>query len=90
MPHIDITIGVGRTEEQLRAMIHRVHEAVGETVGARPEHIRIVVNEVPRTRWATGDVTLREMDDHATPAQTTPAVTMAAQAGPDSEKEEQS
>ena len=63
MPHVEITIGAGRTDQQLRSMIHRVHEALAETVGARPEHIRIVVHEVPRTHWATGDVTLREMDE---------------------------
>lgn len=62
MPHVDITIGAGRSAEQLRSMIHRVHAAVAETVGARPEHIRIVVNEVARTHWSTGDVTLDEMD----------------------------
>jgi 4-oxalocrotonate tautomerase len=63
VPHVEITIGAGRTDQQLRSMIHRVHQALAETVGARPEHIRIVVNEVPRTHWATGDVTLREMDE---------------------------
>jgi 4-oxalocrotonate tautomerase len=63
VPHVVITIGAGRTDQQLRSMIHRVHEALAETVGARPEHIRIVVSEVPRTHWATGDVTLREMDE---------------------------
>lgn len=62
MPHVEITIGAGRSEEQLRSMIHRVHAALVETVGARPDHVRIVVNEVARARWATGDVTLHEMD----------------------------
>jgi 4-oxalocrotonate tautomerase len=62
MPHVEITLGGGRSDKQLRSMIHRVHAALVETVGARPEHVRIVVNEVPRTHWATGDVTLREMD----------------------------
>ncbi|HEY0890440.1 MAG TPA: tautomerase family protein [Nocardioides sp.] len=62
MPHVEITIGAGRSEQQLRSMIHRVHTALVETVGARPDHVRIVVTEVARTRWATGDVTLHEMD----------------------------
>ena len=72
MPHVEITIGAGRSEQQLRSMIHRVHEALADTTGARPEHIRIVVNEVPRTRWATGDVTLHEMDAAATPSGVVP------------------
>ena len=80
MPHVEITIGAGRTDQQLRSMIHRVHEALAETVGARPEHIRIVVQEVPRTHWATGDVTLREMDELNNP----PGVV------PDNQEQEQS
>jgi 4-oxalocrotonate tautomerase len=62
MPNIDVTISAGRTAEQIRAMIHEVHEAVVRTVDARPEHVRVVVREVPRAQWATGDVTLTEMD----------------------------
>jgi 4-oxalocrotonate tautomerase len=63
VPHVEITIGAGRSDQQLRSMIHRVHEALAETIGAAPAHIRVVVHEVPRTHWATGDVTLREMDE---------------------------
>jgi len=62
MPHVEITIGAGRSDQQLRSMIHQVHAALVDTVGTRPEHVRIVVNEVARTHWATGDVTLEEMD----------------------------
>jgi 4-oxalocrotonate tautomerase len=52
----------GRSASQIRAMMHEVHNAVLRTVDTRPEHIRVVVREVPRTHWATGDLTLREMD----------------------------
>ena len=62
MPQIDVTISAGRTPEQIRAMIHEVHEAVVRTVNARPEHVRVVVHEVPRAHWATGNLTLAEMD----------------------------
>jgi 4-oxalocrotonate tautomerase len=62
VPNIDVTISAGRTPDQIRAMIHEVHEAVVRTVNARPEHVRVVVREVPRAHWATGDVTLTEMD----------------------------
>jgi 4-oxalocrotonate tautomerase len=62
MPNIDVTISAGRTPDQIRAMIHAVHDAVVRTVNARPEHVRVVVREVPRAHWATADVTLTEMD----------------------------
>lgn len=62
MPQVAITLAEGRTPEQIRDLIHEVHAAVLRTVNTRPEHIRVVVQEVPRTHWATGDVTLTEMD----------------------------
>jgi 4-oxalocrotonate tautomerase len=62
VPNIDVTISAGRTPDQIRALIHEVHEAVVRTANARPEHVRVVVHEVPRAHWATGDVTLTEMD----------------------------
>ena len=62
MPLIEVTLGAGRSPDQIRAMIHEVHEAVARTVGARSEHIRVIVREVPRDHWATGDVTLTEME----------------------------
>ncbi|MDX2758418.1 tautomerase family protein [Streptomyces europaeiscabiei] len=62
MPQVAITIAEGRTPAQLRDLIHEVHAAVLRTVNTRPEYIRVVVHEVPRTHWATGDVTLTEMD----------------------------
>lgn len=69
MPLIEVTIAEGRAPAQLRSMIHEVHEAVLRTVNTRPEHIRVIVREVPRTHWATGDVTLEEM---GLPAPATP------------------
>jgi 4-oxalocrotonate tautomerase len=65
VPLIEVTIAEGRSGEQIRSMIHEVHDAVLRTVDTRPEHIRVIVREVPRTHWATGDVTLGEMDTTA-------------------------
>ncbi|MET9859079.1 tautomerase family protein [Streptomyces smyrnaeus] len=62
MPQIDITLAEGRTPAQLRELMHEVHAAVLRTVDTRPEYIRVVVREVPRTHWATGDVSVAEMD----------------------------
>jgi 4-oxalocrotonate tautomerase family enzyme len=62
MPQVSITLAEGRTPAQIRELIHEVHAAVLRTVNTRPEYIRVVVHEVPRTHWATGDATLAEMD----------------------------
>jgi 4-oxalocrotonate tautomerase len=71
MPLVEVTIAQGRSADQIRAMMHEVHQAVLRTVNTRPEHIRVIVREVPRTHWATGDLTIAEMDIPAS-TQTTP------------------
>ena len=71
MPLVEVTLGAGRSPDQIRAMIHEVHEAVARTVGARSEHIRVIVREVPRDHWASGDVTLSEMDARQPPQSAT-------------------
>lgn len=62
MPLVEVTLAQGRSDDQIRALIHEVHEAVLRTVNTRSEHIRVIVREVPRSHWATGDLTLSEMD----------------------------
>jgi 4-oxalocrotonate tautomerase len=62
MPLVEVTLAQGRSDDQVRALIHEVHEAVLRTVNTRSEHIRVIVREVPRSHWATGDLTLSEMD----------------------------
>jgi 4-oxalocrotonate tautomerase len=62
VPLIEVTIAEGRSAGQIRSMMHEVHTAVLRTVDTRPEHIRVIVREVSRAHWATGDVTLCEMD----------------------------
>ncbi len=81
MPLVDITLTAGRSERQVRDLIHALHDAVRRTTGARDEHIRVIVREVPRSRWATGDVTVDEMrlptasPDPALPPTSTPEPT---------------
>jgi 4-oxalocrotonate tautomerase len=62
MPNVEITLGAGRTPEQIRELICEVHEAVLRTVAGAPGHIRVIVHEVPRSHWATGGVTLSQWD----------------------------
>ena len=59
---LEVTLAEGRNPDQIRAMMHEVHEAVLRTVDTRSQHIRVIVREVPRSHWATGDLSLHEMD----------------------------
>lgn len=62
MPNVEIAIGAGRSPEQIRDLMREVHLAVLRTVGTAPENVRVLVREVPRDHWATGDLTLTEID----------------------------
>ncbi len=60
MPFIDVTIGEGRSPEQLRDLIHELTHATHRAIGAPVESIRVVLRECPPTHWAAGDVTIAE------------------------------
>jgi 4-oxalocrotonate tautomerase len=62
MPFVEVTLAAGRSPEQLRLLISRLTEAVVESIGARRDSVRIVLREVPKTHWASGDVTLAEKE----------------------------
>ncbi|MFJ4821982.1 2-hydroxymuconate tautomerase [Streptomyces bacillaris] len=60
MPFIDVTLGTGRSPEQVRALIHELTEAAHRAVGAPVANIRVVIREVAPQHWAAGDVTTAE------------------------------
>jgi 4-oxalocrotonate tautomerase len=60
MPNVEISLAQGRTEQQIRELISAVHEAVLRTAATRPEHIRVLVREIPQTHWTTGNQTIAE------------------------------
>jgi 4-oxalocrotonate tautomerase len=63
VPLVEVTLAQGRTPEQIRSLIHELHEAVIRSVAAPPESVRVIVREVPATHWAAGDVTIAERRD---------------------------
>lgn len=60
MPFIEVTLGVGRTPEQLRTLITKLTNAAMDAVGAPKEAVRVCIREVPESHWAAGDVTIEE------------------------------
>jgi len=63
MPLIEISIGTGRTPEQLRALIDGVHRVAEQTVDAASENITVIVREVPPHCWSRGNHTIAELRD---------------------------
>ncbi|KAA9155267.1 4-oxalocrotonate tautomerase [Amycolatopsis acidicola] len=60
MPLIQVTMREGRDAARIRAMITALTEAAVDSLAAPKESVRVIVNEVPGTHWANGDVTLEE------------------------------
>ena len=64
MPVIEVTLGTGRSPEQLRALITALTQATVAAIDAPKANIRVVLREVPRTHFAAGDQTLAERDNN--------------------------
>lgn len=60
MPLVEITMVAGRSPEQIRSLIHEVHEAVVRSTESDPSGVRVLVRELPPTHWAAGDMTIAE------------------------------
>ena len=51
MPFAQINLIEGRTEDQKRAVIEKVTQALHEALSAPKENVRVVIQEVPKTNW---------------------------------------
>jgi 4-oxalocrotonate tautomerase len=60
VPFIDVSLGTGRTPEQIRRLIHELTEAAHRAIGAPKASIRVVIREIEPTHWAAEDVTIAE------------------------------
>jgi 4-oxalocrotonate tautomerase len=65
MPFVQVTMGQGRTPDQIRSLITALTDAVVDSIDAPKGNVRVVVHEVPLSHWAAGDVTLAERKRHA-------------------------
>ncbi len=52
MPYITVKMLEGRTEDQKRALVEKVTEAVSETAGAPKEKIVVFIEEMPKNHYA--------------------------------------
>jgi 4-oxalocrotonate tautomerase len=58
MPIIQLNIAEGRTVEQKADAMAAITEAVVRTLGARPEQVRIMINEVSPVHYAIAGETV--------------------------------
>lgn len=61
MPFAQINILEGRSEEQKRAVIEKVTQALVEALDAPQQAVRVMINEVPKTNWGIGGVSAKDL-----------------------------
>lgn len=61
MPFAMIHLIEGRTEDQKRAVVEKVTQALMDAVGAPKENVRVVIQEVPNTNWGIAGKTAKDM-----------------------------
>ncbi|MBN9428750.1 MAG: 4-oxalocrotonate tautomerase family protein [Burkholderiales bacterium] len=61
MPLAQIYLIEGRTEEQKRAVIEKVTQALVEAVGAPKQAVRVCILDVPKTNWGIAGETAKDL-----------------------------
>ncbi len=61
MPFAQIFLVSGRSDEQKKAVIEKVTDALIEAVGAPRENVRVWIQEVPNTQWGIAGKTAKEL-----------------------------
>ena len=61
MPFAQIYLIEGRTEEQKRALIEKVTEAIVEAVGAPKPNVRVWLHDVPKENWGIAGVSAKDL-----------------------------
>lgn len=61
MPIANILILEGRAPEDKQALIRAVTAAIADTLKAKPDSVRVILQEVPRENWGIGGISAREL-----------------------------
>jgi len=61
MPFAQIYMLEGRTEEQKKAVIEKVTQALVDAVGAPQANVRVWIHDVPKENWGIAGVSAKEL-----------------------------
>lgn len=61
MPFAQVFLVESRTEDQKRAVIEKVTQALVEAVGAPKENVRVWLTEVPKENWGIAGVSAKAL-----------------------------
>lgn len=52
MPFISVRMLEGRDQEQKRELVKAITDSMEEICGADPQHVHVVIEEIPKDSWA--------------------------------------
>ena len=52
MPFISVRMLEGRDQEQKRDLVKAITDSMAEICGADPQHVHVVIEEIPKDSWA--------------------------------------
>jgi len=61
MPFAQIFLIEGRSEDQMRAVIEKVTDALVDALGAPRDRVRVWIQEVPATHWGIGGTPAKDL-----------------------------
>lgn len=61
MPIVTVNLMEGRTEAQKAALIRELTDTVVRVLDAKPEQVRVLINDVPKTNYGIAGKTLKEL-----------------------------
>jgi 4-oxalocrotonate tautomerase len=56
MPVVTVQMWTGRTPAQKKALVRAITDAMVEHAGAKPTHLHVILQEVPKENWALAGV----------------------------------
>jgi 4-oxalocrotonate tautomerase len=62
MPIIHVQMMEGRSEEKVKRLITEVTNTVSETLEISKDRVRVLVTEIPKSRWGIGGVQASELN----------------------------
>lgn len=67
MPVVIVEMWEGRTVEQKRALVQAITAAMVEHAKTDPEHLHVVIHDVPRHDWGRAGILSADLDSQERP-----------------------
>lgn len=61
MPLVHIQVMEGRSQEKINDVMKNVTDTVSASLDAPKENVRVIVTEVPKTHWAIGGTSAKDL-----------------------------